>query len=343
MTHRRAILAVAIAAVLVAAVALWFVRSSPSFVKQMQPVSSPLPAPTVTHALTDKISGEYPQLSLKTMTRDEATKISVARLMKDQFADHKVPINFYGKVLDQNMRPVAGARIHLQWSTIEAAEGTAFGEAFSDKRGLFALTGRHGKVLLVRVEKDGYYTGDRGSAFVPFEFAYPSSPDYYELDASNPVIFHLRKKGQGAKLIDKAVELSLPGNKTARMDLMAGHCTPEGTLQIQPNKPDRQAMIGRYAWLVKLSMADGGLIGNNDKFPFLAPENGYVPAVVLDMTDTSGPTWRNSLTKSYYFHLSSTNTYGRMTVDTLGGTSHVYLDYSYNPTPGNRNLEPAAK
>ena len=293
--------------------------------------------------MPDRILGEYPQLSLKIMTRDEATKVSVARLMKDQFADHKVPINFYGKVVDQNMRPVADARIHLQWSTIEAAEGTASGEAVSDDKGLFALTGRHGKGLGVRVEKDGYYTGDRGSAFVPFEFAYPSSPDYYEPDANNPVIFHLRKKGEGAKLITKTVDLSLPGNKLARMDLMAGHCTPEGTLQIQPNKPDRQAMSGRYAWSVKLSMAGGGLIENNDQFPFLAPENGYVPAVIMDMTDTSGPIWRNSLTKRYYFYLSSTNTYGRMTVDTLGGTSHVYLDYSYNPTPGSRNLESAAK
>lgn len=259
---------------------------------------------------------------------------------------------FYGKVVDDDNQPVAGARIQFEWSGIgavlalihNASDRGVHAETSSNRNGLFSLTRTlNAGGLLVHVEKAGYYTVERGGAAVPFEYADPSASDYYKPKASKPVIFHLRKKGAGAKLINKAVDLSLPANKTARLDLIVGHITPDGSLQIQPNKPDRQAMRGRYAWSVTLSMTDGGLIETNDQFPFLAPENGYVSTMVMDMTDTSGPTWRNSLTKSYYFYFSSTNTYGRMTVYTLGGTSHVYLDYLYNPTPGDHNLEPASK
>ena len=47
--------------------------------------------------------------------------------------------------------------------------------------------------------------------------------------------------------------------------------------------------------------------------------------------------------KSYYFYLPSTNTYGRLTMETSATLPFVTLDYVYNLTPGNRVLEPAKK
>ncbi len=275
------------------------------------------------------------------MSREEATKLYVQRQNADHDYDWKVPLNFYGKVVDENNQPVVEAKIHFDWNTMDAAGGTAFANTLSDGDGLFSLTGQRGKDLGVTVKKEGYYSVDRGGAEVSFEYANPSLSWWYEPDPNNPVIFHLRKKGEGAKLFTKNLMVPFHGNQ-AHINLMQGFIKPDGVLTITSDTSKYVTSAEAFPWTVTLSMAEGGLIETGDQFPFLAPASGYTSTVTMDMTNLHRSVWRGDMTKTYYFYLPSTNTYGRMTVN-ASSSLPLGLNYAYNLAPGNRILEPASK
>jgi len=339
MTKRKIIvLAVIVSAIGIVGVYFW--RSTPAPAPASSP-PNPSPIISTPHAIAP--SSEYSQLSLKTRSKEEATKVYVERLRQDPLFEGKVALNFYGKVIDQNNQPVSGAIAHLQWNTINVLGGTAEGQTVSDGNGLFSLTAQHGKVLEVRVEKEGYYTVDGGQGALAFEYADPSSPNYNEPDPSNPVIFHLRKKGEGAKLFSKTVFVALDNNQPQKtVDLMRGMIQTDGVLTVQEDKTKWLPGAQPFPWTVTLSMNEGGLIETTNQFPFLAPESGYIATITMNMTNLDQKVWRGSMTKTYYFYLPSSNTYGRMTVE--GSASlPVELNYSYNLTPGSRVLEPISK
>ena len=349
MTKRKVILTIAVAVVVIGSVALWFWRPPPAptpvvptAIAQKPTALPPTPPAALAPPLPPPLP-EYHQLSIKTMSRDEATKIYVERFNRDHSYDWKVELNFYGKVVDENNQPVAGATARLQWNTIGVPSGTAEEQATSDGNGLFSLTDQHGKVLEVRVEKEGYYTADGGNGAVAFEYANPSSPEWYEPDPKNPVIFHLRRKGEGAKLFSKSFTVPLNANHPQdRVNLMQGFIKPDGVLTITSDTSKYVNGAEAFPWTVTLSMAEGGLVETDDQFPFLAPTSGYTSTVTMDMTNTDRTVWRGQMTKTYYFYLPSTNTYGRLTVNASSSLSPG-LNYAYNPTPGNRVLEPASK
>lgn len=355
MTKREIILSGIIVLVVIVLTITWLWRPAPKPVAQEQPTSpTPARAPAGTSgpAVTPPPAPVSPvpvpdsggQLSIKTMSREEATKIYVQRFNADHQYDWKVPLNFYGKVVDETNQPVGGATARLEWNTIGVPGGTASEQTFSDGGGLFSLTGQHGKLLEVRVEKEGYYTVDGGAGAIAFEYANPSSPNYIEADSDNPVIFHLRRKAVGAKLFSKTLDVPLPKDHAQdRVNLLLGFIKPDGTLTIASDKSKFLPGAQPFPWTVTLSMSEGGLVETNDQFPFQAPTSGYASTVTIDMTNTDPDVWRGSIAKTYYFYLPSNNTYGRMTVSTSSTLPTVTLNYAYNPAAGSRVLEPASK
>jgi hypothetical protein len=109
------------------------------------------------------------------------------------------PIDFYGKVVDENTNPVAGASVEFRWDDLTANDWTRSATTTSDTEGLFSLHGGRGATLTVSVSKDGYYTSpkDMGS----FHYAVPNDNQIYAPDQWNPAVFHLWKRGQGAELV----------------------------------------------------------------------------------------------------------------------------------------------
>jgi hypothetical protein len=347
MRNREAVLIVVVILAVLVVLVLAFRKTSPPPSVSAAPLPAPSSHPTPPTAIAPPPVvtplPEYPQLSLKKMSKDEATRIYIERLRKDPESEGKVDLNFYGKVVDENNQPVAGATAHMQWNTVGVPGGTAYGQAVSDGGGLFSLTQKHGKVLEVSVDKPGYYTVDGGAGGLAFEYADPSSPEYNEPDPNNPVIFHLRRKGEGAKLFSKSLDVPLSQNHPQdRVNLMQGFIKPDGVLTIASDTSKFLPGAQPFPWTVTLSMAEGGLIETSDQFPFMAPASGYTPTVTMDMTNLDRSIWRGSLTKTYYFYLPSTNTYGRMTVN-ASSSLPLGLNYTYNPTPGSRVLEPATQ
>jgi hypothetical protein len=78
------------------------------------------------------------------------------KLKADPQYEWKTPIEFYGKVVDQDGKPVGGAIADVIWTDM-SAKGSSQMEVTSDADGLFSITGIRGKGMTVQVNKDGYY------------------------------------------------------------------------------------------------------------------------------------------------------------------------------------------
>jgi hypothetical protein len=347
MTKREIILIGVIVLFLVGGIVLWFWPSTPKPMaqeqEQTQKSSPPVPPPPSSEPKPQIPVDDGSPITLKTMSVDKATMLYVLRSMKDHEYDWKRPMNFYGKVIDENNQPVGGAHVHYEWTTIGTPGNGAEADALSDGDGLFSLTGQHGKGLGVRVEKDGYYTVDGGLGDLNFEYANPSSPYWYEPDSNSPVIFHLHKKGEGTTLVSKIVEIPNHNHYAqAQINLMTGFIRPDGNLTITYDTSKFLPGAQPFPWTFTLSMSEGGLIETNDQFPFEAPTSGYIPSITISEDNLERGIWQGGVRKTYYFYLPGTNTYGRMTVEASASLA-IEFNYVYNPAPGERYLEPAAK
>lgn len=256
----------------------------------------------------------------------------------------QVPIEFYGKVEDENDQPVPGATVQFHWTetpteALEEKPGETSTTA-SDATGLFALHGAKGPSLSVDVSKEGYYT----SRTNPWSFFYTLN-GHFSPDAFNPVVFHLRKKGEGVSLVvadfpsfAHVVQLHHDGTPV-ELDLFNDKQTSAGTGQVKLELwrdvfvPNAQV----FGWKCQISVPDGGLLVCNNEFGFLAPESGYQPSFTVDMPATN-QNWQTEIRKSFFIKTSN-NDYGRIDFYLLAYNGVYTLHSAINPT-GSRNLEP---
>jgi hypothetical protein len=253
-------------------------------------------------------------------------------------ADWQHPIEFYGKVLDENANAVAEANVRFQWSDMTDNVASNSATAESDAQGLFSLHGKSGRSLDVWVSKDGYYAPHEGYR----GFLYTLGNDLYSPDIANPVVFKLRKKGQGVELITSQngvstqVGVRVPTNGSpVRVDLLKKGPDPSGQLEISQVKPPWNEAT---TWSFRLSIPDGGLIENRDDFQFQAPESGYQQAIEYSFSK-SDPGWTTQVTKQFYVAFGNPRKYGWLRIESNLGQQTVFLTYAINPD-GSQNLEP---
>ncbi len=253
-------------------------------------------------------------------------------------ADWQQPIEFYGKVVDENSNPVAGAKIQFHWASMLEDDASSNSATESDSEGLFSLHGKQGGSLTVWVSKKGYLSlqgGQKG-------FSYAVDSEKHSPDPQTPVMFFLRKKGEGVELItsDHGVRpnlvLRVPTNGIPiRVDFFQKQISPSGQLEISQHKPPWRDAT---EWSFRIAIPDGGLIENNDEFQFEAPEAGYQSVVELHFKK-SETNWITHFAKNYYIAFGKARTYGWVNVETELSQQSVFLKYAINPN-GSRNLEP---
>jgi hypothetical protein len=248
----------------------------------------------------------------------------------------KMPITFYGKVIDQNTNPIADAQIHFSW-TDTSPEGRSEQNARSDTNGLFGLSGVTGRVLVVRVSKPGYYTSRRRST--GFDYGDGYQPD------GNPVEFLLHKQGLGIDLISSRYgvapnfHVAAPRDGTpVAVDLVQRKSGQGGQLVISQTKPDYLHTKQATAWRFRMEIQDGGFVEHNDEFPVEAPEIGYQPVVEFDFK-IGETNWTTMLTRNYYIVFGQPRRYGWLKIETRIGSGGATLEYAINPD-GSRYLEP---
>lgn len=277
-----------------------------------------------TRAEIDAMENQTLQKSIK-FTREQSDKL---------VAERNRPIAFFGKVVDEETQAVAGASVHFIWLT---ADGTPETDAASAADGSFSLTGVKGSEVSVYVSKKDYYEIKSLNGVTFDNTGNGSSQD-------TPVLFHLRKKGSGADLVTsqfgiaKDFQFSMPRDGTpVWLDFFNRKIGSEGQMELTAIKPPN----GQSApeWSFRLTIPDGGLIENNDEFPFRAPESGYQSTIEFRFKNDD-PNWGKSLRKIFYIVFGQPAKYGRITIETAVDMG-VISTYAINPS-GSRNLEATA-
>ena len=249
----------------------------------------------------------------------------------------RTPIEFYGKVVDENTNAVAGARVDFDCNDT-SAEGTSFYHAQSDANGLFSIKGIKGMLLSVKVNKEGYYPN------LPYgnNFYYAGQNQNFVPDASNPVVFRLRKKGTPEPLIRFRNPFDVPKDGTPiQVDLATGHLAASGNanLKVECWTQDAGTRPGQqFDWKCRVSLVRGGIQLYNQEFPFTAPETGYAPSDEIDMEGRPNEQWQMDVQR-HYFIRTSDGRFGRVVFRMIAHGDHFCLIESYFNPSGSRNLE----
>jgi hypothetical protein len=243
------------------------------------------------------------------------------------------PITFYGKAVDESNAPLSGVAVHFGWNDPSPAHW-AETNTVTDTSGMFSLNSVHGKALEVKLQKAGYYYSMKQNPMV-FEFSDSYADNYYRPDVSNPIIFHLRRKGRPASLIrgKKDVLVSRDGTPV-QVDLSTGKkvTTGNGDLLVQYHRTDGR----NYDWNCVIEVLGGGLLESPDEATFIAPDSGYRPSDEINMKQS--PDWQSNATRNYFLKLRNGN-YARLQFRMMTGTSDFFhIEYFLNPS-GSQNLE----
>lgn len=263
--------------------------------------------------------------------------------LQQMLAQWQAPIDFYGKVLDENSNTVTGATIRFSWTERPMDDTAHTSTTESDSQGLFKLHGARGPSLDVRVSKQGYYTSSQDT----WSFSYAISGRFLP-DPANPVVFHLRTKGTPEPLMRVAgnglgtmsdYSVSRDGVPT-EVSLRDGRQMPagEGDLRVEVwiGKP-LDGFPSRLEWKCRVTVPGGGLVQVKDEFAFLAPLEGYQQA---DEWLVDGGNWAEKVQKRYYVKLPD-GKFGLVTLRVIGVANPFFRLASLVNPSGSRNLEPA--
>jgi hypothetical protein len=253
---------------------------------------------------------------------------------------YNISISFYGKVVDENEVPVSNASIEFEWAN---AKGEGLHASItSDNLGLFSLTGVKGKGIAVNLFKEGYYTSKQLNQKY-FRYSDDFGRRTFSPDTTNPIVFHLRKKGQGEALIHNLQLFGFRTNGPVQyLDLVQGKnsLTPPGDLVVQFTRGERNT-DGKYDWSAIISVPEGGIFETDEEFMFFAPEDGYQQSIEIRQSANESD-WVSQAKKRFYIKSRSGNIYGRAEATIIPryqDAAAIDLDYYINPS-GSRNLEP---
>ena len=253
----------------------------------------------------------------------------------------RTPIQFYGKVVDESGTPVPNAAIEFSCNDFSWS-GTSNYRRTSDRNGLFSISRISGKLLVVHVAKDGYYTSRADND----SFYYAGQNVNFTPNKMIPEVFHLRRIGVADPLIH--IQAPLGGGKSCRIDinglpveisLTSGQVTAPGKGDLRVECwVEQNTGTWKFDWRCRITIVNGGLQGYTEEFPFQAPSGGYAPFDEINMPLSLGDKWGDRAKRSYFLHLANGN-YGRMNFEIIPGGDHFFDLESYVNPSGSRNLE----
>lgn len=213
---------------------------------------------------------------------------------EDPGYEWRTPIEFFGMVVDENNRPVAGAEVEYSWNgTIEkyGGDGVRHQTMTSDAKGLFHIYGIEGKGIAIRVSKQGYRrrkSPNDGS----FEYAGFWEPTFIEPDRNKPVIFHLVKRpvAEPTYRIGSRIFLEPPALET-HLDLLSptAQSAAPADLHVRITRPPGASYEKPFDWSVTIEGHNGAeIVETTDDFMLQAPADGYQPKLVRDYKNPTG-------------------------------------------------------
>jgi len=262
-----------------------------------------------------------------------------------------VPINFYGKVIDQDGNDLPNVHIRLNVQQPYFVPATYSTEAnyqklerITDSKGYFSLENVKGASLAIEsVEKEGY----RLSSKTKNIYAYGDAPQPHHPDSQNPVIIKMWKLGEKAQLITGNKFWGIvPDGRVYTMDFIRQikleSDNASGDIRFRMMRPAQVKPREKFDWSFEIEGVQGGVIQTQDDFMYLAPETGYQSKYEFSMS-TNNPSWKREMDgMQFYFQSRNGSVYGQFTVDIIpdyNEQSIFNVKFSANFS-GSRSLQP---
>jgi len=329
-------------------VAIWFIRKPETNI-QPQPMigltKPSIPEPQVVQSNAAEIRPQFDVADTRKTriqgdieARDRQSIINKESAIDEAYnIRFKQPRSFYGKVIDQDGQPVVGAEVTGNIEELGVLSEGLHTHTFkteSDSNGLFEFVRKTGAPISVSVKKDGYLLGARGEGY--------NGPPSEKTSSSNRAILTMWKLRGAEPLVGFSIDSQIAYNGTpTTFDSATQKINPDGDLRVTlVRSPSEVRRSGQgFDWSVKIELIKGGLVAEDDPYPYWAPENGYNPAFAINMS-SNNVSWFSHLTQNFYIK-NSRGQYGRMkaNVYTALTPARIQFDFTINPS-GSQNLEP---
>lgn len=253
-------------------------------------------------------------------------------------------IEFYGKVIDQDGKPMAGVEVlgGTGSTTGFMQEETRRYFATTDANGLFSFRGFSGDALIVVPKKEGYnFSSDRNRfAYAPMG----SGSKRFVPERGKPVVFQMWKSLGAEPLIDyhaHSVDIPIDGTPVL-IDLKKGaKAQGEGDLLISIIwGPRSDPKSYAFDWSVKLEVAEGGIMESKGDVMFIAPLEGYQKSLEYHFTAQDR---RGNFESNFYIMSRNESIFSRAQIyfqnNPMLGNADATFRVQLNPKPGSRNLE----
>jgi len=292
---------------------------------------------TTDHAsLIKENLSEKPATSLTQQPRKEQDAESMLKKMKELIRnDYNSSINFWGKVVDQDGAPLAGAKAEMN---VYTPSGQKVSVVYSNDEGLFELLGKRGAKVSVRVSLSGYAptSNEEIGTNVSARTIYYSTkvmPAYAPPTKENPQVFVLRKKNPIANLL-RIVKEDVPVSKIGdiqKITLEAGKRNIEFEVRCWSSSPSTFT-YDKYDWRAELRIIGGKLQTITEAEPIMAPIDGYLPIFKIEMPKDIGKTWKatNVRQRDFWLYFND-ETYAKARIEVKTGRKHeVDVEVWYN-------------
>ncbi len=198
-----------------------------------------------------------------------------------------VPIEFYGRIVDQEGAEVSDAVVHYRVLGIHAFPSSIIGKDLHKKGqttsradGTFVIRGETGTSMSINeIGRTGY----RQPEHLHGTFGYAGNPDPFKPNRNEPVTFTLIEEGKVTALVnfDRRLMFSWDG-KPRHYDIVTGLPSSEGIIEIVPKRarftPNNQF---DFDWSLSVRIVGGGIVWVKEQRGCVAPETGYVPALTF--------------------------------------------------------------
>ena len=270
---------------------------------------------------------------------------NISSKLKEMVVTSNVPIEFWGKVMDENGAALPGVRIAYLIQKASAVGVGGFGPQKSgttvvstDSNGLFSVTNDRGVILNIEsLQGEGYEL--MGSQRM--EFAYSRTPEIHVPNRDNPHVFVMKssKALNDVKTVSWKMQLPWDG-KAIRLDLDSGEISPSGNLIITASRAASPGQVRGFEWRFSLEIPGGGLQQELQReAALIAPEDGYHSSWSLGSRADEQP-WNGGYSGNLYFRIGGK--YGRLNIDlhpdARADETSLYLERIIN-TDGGRNTE----
>ena len=247
------------------------------------------------------------------------------------------PIEFYGKVVDQNNNPIVDAEIAVIINNRHFLPSTNRFTMHSDSNGDFAIKDQQGASVSINVSKAGYMVISRGQTNVThsgglFDYAIKDDKGNCYKNVANPTRFMLFKIGEKQDLHhikEMLYDIPLDGSpyeicldadqKNGKHRIIVSFKGEYQFLNVKPDNP--------FSWQFSSKIIGGGFVKRKNAYDFIAPEIGYMETLFYDYpSKLNRDDWKLTI-KCDYFIKFSDSVYGRVIMSVSGNSTSSPLSF----------------